>query len=520
MDAANILKPLLTRGELQIIGATTIDEYRKHIEKDAALERRFQPVTVDEPNVEDAIKILMGLRDRFEAHHKLKITDEAIIASVELSDRYLTDRFLPDKAIDLMDEAASKVRINKLTPPKELMDMEKELESLKLHKTDLINAQRYEEAAKIRDEEKALNEKYTELKNNWNLKNAGNESSCVDQEQIAEVLSDWTSIPVVKLTQDESTRLLNLDEILHERVIGQNEAVTAVSKAVRRSRVGLKDPKKPIGSFIFLGPTGVGKTELSKALAEAVFGDEDNIIRFDMSEYMEKHTVSRLIGSPPGYVGYDEGGQLTEAVRRKSYSVVLFDEIEKAHPDIFNVLLQILDDGRITDGQGRTVDFKNTIIIMTSNIGASLIRNKTATLGFVTADEEEVKRSEYEQMKETVLTQLRNSFRPEFLNRIDETLVFHSLSDDDIGKITDVLLRQFVKRCEGIGITITFTDAVKEYIAKKGTNLEYGARPLKRTIQSLIEDEMSEEMLMGNISEGDNIICDCEDDKVVFKKAE
>ena len=305
MDAANILKPLLTRGELQIIGATTIDEYRKHIEKDAALERRFQPVTVDEPNVEDAIKILMGLRDRFEAHHKLKITDEAIIASVELSDRYLTDRFLPDKAIDLMDEAASKVRINKLTPPKELMDMEKELESLKLHKTDLINAQRYEEAAKIRDEEKALNEKYTELKNNWNLKNAGNESSCVDQEQIAEVLSDWTSIPVVKLTQDESTRLLNLDEILHERVIGQNEAVTAVSKAVRRSRVGLKDPKKPIGSFIFLGPTGVGKTELSKALAEAVFGDEDNIIRFDMSEYMEKHTVSRLIGSPPGYVGYD-----------------------------------------------------------------------------------------------------------------------------------------------------------------------------------------------------------------------
>ncbi len=520
MDAANILKPLLTRGELQAVGATTIDEYRKHIEKDAALERRFQPVTVDEPTVEDAIKILMGLRDRFEAHHKLKITDDGIIAAVELSDRYLTDRFLPDKAIDLMDEAASKVRIGKLTPPEELTEMEKKLESLKLHKADLITNQRYEEAAKVRDEEKTLQAEYDEIKENWNKANIANNSSQVDAQEIAKILSDWTSIPVVKLTQDESSRLLGLEDILHERVIGQDEAVTAVAKAVRRSRVGLKDPKKPIGSFIFLGPTGVGKTELSKALAEAVFGDEDNIIRFDMSEYMEKHTVSRLIGSPPGYVGYDEGGQLTEAVRRKPYSVVLFDEIEKAHPDIFNVLLQILDDGRITDGQGRTVDFKNTIIIMTSNVGASLIRHKTATLGFITETAEEIKKTEYEQMKETVMTQLRNSFRPEFLNRIDETLVFHSLSDDDIGKITDVLLRQFAKRTEGINIHVEFTDNLKKLIAAKGTNLEYGARPLKRTIQNLVEDAMSEEMLLGNIHDGDSIIIDADEEKVIFRQAE
>ncbi len=520
MDAANILKPLLTRGELQAIGATTIDEYRKHVEKDAALERRFQPVTVNEPTVEDAIKILMGLRDRFEAHHKLKITDDGIIAAVELSDRYLTDRFLPDKAIDLMDEAASKVRIGKLTPPEELTVLEKKLEALRMHKSDLINNQRYEEAAAVRDEEKSVRERYEEIKESWSKTNIANNSTQVDAEEIAKILSEWTSIPVVKLTQDESTRLLDLEKILHERVIGQDEAVTAVAKAVRRSRVGLKDPKKPIGSFIFLGPTGVGKTELSKALAEAVFGDEDNIIRFDMSEYMEKHTVSRLIGSPPGYVGYDEGGQLTEAVRRKPYSVVLFDEIEKAHPDIFNVLLQILDDGRITDGQGRTVDFKNTIIIMTSNVGASLIRNKTATLGFVTATEEEERRSEYEQMKETVLTQLRNSFRPEFLNRIDETLVFHSLSNEDIGKITDVLLRQFAKRVEGINIVIEYTDNLKKLIASKGTNLEYGARPLKRTIQNLVEDSMSEEMLMGNIHDGDHIIIDADEENVIFRKAD
>ena len=517
MDAANILKPLLTRGELQAVGATTIDEYRKHIEKDAALERRFQPVTVEEPTVEDAIKILMGLRDRFEAHHKLKITDDGIIAAVELSDRYLTDRFLPDKAIDLMDEAASKVRISQLTPPDTLTELEKKLESLKNQKADLITNQRYEEAAKIRDEEKAVQAEYDELKESWNKTNIANNSSRVDAQEIAKILSDWTSIPVVKLTQDESERLLDLEKILHERVIGQDEAVTAVAKAVRRSRVGLKDPKKPIGSFIFLGPTGVGKTELSKALAEAVFGDEDNIIRFDMSEYMEKHTVSRLIGSPPGYVGYDEGGQLTEAVRRKPYSVVLFDEIEKAHPDIFNVLLQILDDGRITDGQGRTVDFKNTIIIMTSNVGASLIKHKTATLGFITADAEEEKRSEYEQMKETVLTQLRNSFRPEFLNRIDETLVFHALSNEDIDKITEVLLKQFAKRTEGINIKVTFTDNLKKLIASKGTNLEYGARPLKRTIQNLVEDAMSEEMLMGNIHDGDSVIIDADEDKAIFR---
>ena len=516
MDAANILKPSLARGEIQAIGATTIDEYRKHIEKDAALERRFQPVKVEEPTKEEAVQILMGLRDRYEAHHKLEITEDAIIAAVELSDRYLSDRFLPDKAIDLMDEAASKVRMGMLTAPQEVNDLEKEIDNLEKEKVELIKMQDYEKAAEVRDKQKETREKLAEIKTEWNKKNDGAQSTKVTENEIAMILASWTNIPVQKLKQEESDKLLKLEDILHARVIGQDEAVTAVSKAVRRSRVGLKDPNRPIGSFIFLGPTGVGKTELCKALAEAVFGQEDAIIRFDMSEYMEKFTVARLIGAPPGYVGYDEGGQLTEKVRRKPYSVILFDEIEKAHPDIFNILLQILDDGRITDGQGRTVDFKNTIVIMTSNVGASLIK-KHGTLGFNSTETSE---NEYEKMKDTVMEDLRRTFKPEFLNRLDEIIVFHQLLDKHISQIIEVLLAQFAKRALSLNIELSFTDALKEHIAKTGTNLEYGARPLKRTIQKEIEDNLSEEMLKGLVSPGDSVIVDAIEGIVSFKKPE
>ncbi|MCL1802920.1 MAG: ATP-dependent Clp protease ATP-binding subunit [Eubacteriaceae bacterium] len=517
MDAANILKPSLARGEIQAIGATTLDEYRKHIEKDAALERRFQPVKVEEPTEEEAILILFGLRDRYEAHHKLQITDDAIVAAVQLSARYLSDRFLPDKAIDLMDEAASRVKISQLTAPPEIMEMEKEVAELEKMKVELISNQKYEEAAKVRDKQKPRKEELAKLKEEWSIGSRLNNSTAkVTEHEIAHILASWTNIPVSKIKEEESEKLLMLEETLHKRVIGQDEAVTAVTKAVRRSRVGLKDPNRPIGSFIFLGPTGVGKTELCKALAEAVFGQESAIVRFDMSEYMEKHAVARLIGAPPGYVGYDEGGQLTEKVRRNAYSVVLFDEIEKAHPDIFNILLQILDDGRITDGQGKTVDFKNTIVIMTSNVGAQTIR-KTYSLGFGVSENAE--QDEYEYMKENVLEELRQTFKPEFLNRLDEIIVFRKLKESEISDIIDVLLDQFSDRVKPMEISLDFTDAFKEFIAKKGTNLEYGARPLKRTIQKELEDNMSEEMLKGNISNGDHIKVDAEEDTVVFTRA-
>lgn len=514
MDAANILKPSLARGDIQAIGATTLEEYRKHIEKDSALERRFQPVTVEEPTKEEAVQILFGLRDRYEAHHKLQITDDAILAAVELSSRYLPDRYLPDKAIDLMDEAASMVKIGQLTVPSEILELEKEIAALEKEKIELISTQKFEEAANIRDKQKSKKEELGTLKDQWSMGNMLPNDTKVTEEEIATVLASWTKIPVQRLKEEESEKLLRLEEILHERVIGQNEAVSAVAKAVRRSRVGLKDPDRPIGSFIFLGPTGVGKTELSKALAEAVFGQESAIVRFDMSEYMEKHAVARLIGSPPGYVGYDEGGQLTEKIRRKPYSVVLFDEIEKAHPDIFNILLQILDDGRITDGQGKTVDFKNTIVIMTSNVGAQLIR-KQSSLGFASVDSYD---SEYERMKENVLDELRRTFKPEFLNRLDETIVFRKLNQTEIAEIIDVMLKQFAQRVATIDITLNFTDELKKYIADTGTNLEYGARPLKRTIQKSIEDAMSEEMLKGKISSGDTLSIDYKDGGVVFEK--
>ncbi|MCL1914700.1 MAG: ATP-dependent Clp protease ATP-binding subunit [Eubacteriaceae bacterium] len=517
MDAANILKPSLARGEIQAIGATTLDEYRKHIEKDAALERRFQPVTVSEPTKEEAVQILFGLRDRYEAHHKLEITDDALIASVELSARYLTDRFLPDKAIDLMDEAASKVKISQLTEPSELLELEKEIAELEKAKVELISSQKYEEAASVRDNQKLKKEELAKARETWTISNKLPNRSKVTENEIAQILAQWTNIPVSKIKEEEGEKLLRLEETIHERVIGQDEAVTAVVKAVRRSRVGLKDPNRPIGSFIFLGPTGVGKTELCKALAEAVFGQESAIVRFDMSEYMEKHTVARLIGAPPGYVGYDDGGQLTEKVRRNPYSVVLFDEIEKAHPDIFNVLLQILDDGRITDGQGKTVDFKNSIIIMTSNVGAQAIRNQS-TLGFGMADDFE--QSEYETMRDSVLEELRRTFKPEFLNRLDEIIVFRKLNVNEIELIIEVLLKQFTDRVKPINIEMEFTEEFKAHIAKNGTNLEYGARPLKRTLQKELEDTMSEEMLKGNIQEGDHIIVDAKDNQVLFVKKE
>lgn len=516
-DAANILKPSLARGELQIIGATTIEEYRKHIEKDAALERRFQPVMVDEPSQEEAIEILKGIKDKYEAHHKVKITDEAIESAVKLSTRYIGDRYLPDKAIDLIDEAASRVRLRSYTAPSDLKELEDKKKSVEAEKLSAVNAQEFERAAALRDEERKLDKEIKDKKENWHDM-AGKSHDEVTPADIADIVSSWTGVPVTQLSTEESDRLLHMEDELHRRIVGQDEAVEAVSRAIRRGRVGLKDPKKPIGSFIFLGPTGVGKTELCKALAAAMFGDENAMIRLDMSEYMEKHTVSRLIGSPPGYVGYDEGGQLTEKVRRKPYSVVLFDEIEKAHPDVFNMLLQILDDGVLTDGQGRRVDFKNCIIIMTSNVGAKLISQKQKAFGFA-AGAKELEQNEKE-IKDAVMGELRNTFRPEFLNRVDDIIVFQRLTKDNIKEIASRLLAVLQKRVEDMGIEVTFSDEAVGKIADAGFDDVYGARPLKRAIQSRIEDALSEEMLKGNVKKGGKYICNVKDDKFVFDKAE
>ncbi len=514
IDASNILKPVLARGELQMIGATTIDEYRKYIEKDSALERRLQPIMVEEPSVEDTIKILEGLRDKYEAHHRVKITDVALKGAAELSSRYITDRFLPDKAIDLIDEAASMIRVNAYIPPNELKDLEEKLEELQQEKEEAINTQNYEKAAKIRDQEKQIRQELSSNKAKWE-KEKQTSSMVVGYEEIAKIVSDWTGVPVNRMTTEESERLLNLEEILHKKVVGQDQGVEAVANAVRRSRVGLKDLNKPIGSFIFVGPTGVGKTYLAKALSEALFGDEEAMIRIDMSEYMEKHSVSRLVGSPPGYVGYDEGGQLTEAVRRKPYSVVLFDEIEKAHPDVFNMLLQILDDGRLTDSKGRTVNFKNTVIIMTSNVGATSIK-KQNVLGFATATDED--KEEYEKMKETITEELKKTFRPEFLNRLDEIIVFHSLKEEQVKEIVDIMIDDLEKRMKKLDINIKVTKGTRNQISKQGFDPVYGARPLERTIRRMIEDQLAEEILKGNLSKEDEIIIDSEDEKLVFKK--
>jgi ATP-dependent Clp protease ATP-binding subunit ClpC len=513
IDASNILKPALARGEIQAIGATTLDEYRKHVEKDPALERRFQPVTVGEPTKEEALLILEGLRDKYEAHHKVKITDEAIKAAVDLSDRYIADRFLPDKAIDLVDEAASKVRIKTFTAPPDLKKLEEELAALDKEKSEAISLQEYERAAQIRDKIQGIKQQLEDSKKNWADK-ANMKDATVTDEDIAAIVSSWTGIPVTKLAEEESKRLLNLESILHSRVIGQEEAVLAVSKAIRRARVGLKDPKRPVGSFIFLGPTGVGKTELSKALAEALFGDENAVIRVDMSEYMEKHTVSKLIGSPPGYVGYEEGGQLTEKVRRKPYSVILLDEIEKAHPDVFNILLQILDDGRLTDGKGRTVDFKNTVVIMTSNVGVSTIR-KQAVMGFATSTNE--REDAYEKMKGNVMEELKRTFRPEFLNRVDEIIVFHQLQEEHLKQIVELMLKSLLGRIKEMNVNVAVTDKAKSLLVEKGYDQAYGARPLRRAIQKMVEDQLSEEMLKGEIKPGSDVVIDAEEDKLVFK---
>lgn len=513
-DAANILKPSLARGDFQVIGATTLNEYRKYIEKDAALERRFQPVRVGEPTPEQAVQILKGLRDSYEAHHKVKITDEAINAAVTLSSRYIADRYLPDKAIDLIDEGASKVRLASLTSPDNVKELEDEIADYEKEKASAINEQDFERAARLRDEQKELQTKLDDAKKKWQEQQKGN-SGEVTAEDIAKIVSEWTGIPVVQLTKEESERLLNMENVLHERVIGQSEAVTAIAKAIRRGRVGLKDPKRPVGSFIFLGPTGVGKTELCKALAEAMFGDENAMLRLDMSEYMEKHTVSKLIGSPPGYVGFEEGGQLTEKVRRKPYSVVLFDEIEKAHPDVFNMLLQILEDGRLTDSQGRTVDFKNTIIIMTSNVGARLITEKQSSLGF-NSENENAEESEKKDIKELVTGELRKVFRPEFLNRVDDIIVFNKLNKDEIKQIAVKMLKTLENRLDKMNIKISFTDNAISEIADKGFDENYGARPLRRAIQNEIEDPLSEQMLEGKVKDGAVVTCDFADGQFTF----
>lgn len=512
-DAANILKPSLARGDLQVIGATTIEEYRKNIEKDAALERRFQPVTVGEPTEDEAVEILKGLRDKYEAHHKVKITDDAIIAAVKLSSRYIGDRFLPDKAIDLIDEASSRVRLKAFTPPEEIKQLEDEIIEISKEKTSAVNSQEFERAASLRDKEKELQKTLSEQKAEWEEKQA-HASGEIGTNEIAEIVSVWTGIPVNQLTIEESKRLLNLENELHNRIIGQNEAVTAVSKAIRRARVGLKDPKRPIGSFIFSGPTGVGKTELCKALAEAMFGDENAIIRLDMSEYMEKHNVSRLVGSPPGYVGFEEGGQLTEKIRRKPYSVVLFDEIEKAHPDVFNMMLQILDDGILTDSQGRKVSFKNAIIIMTSNVGAKLITDKQSSLGFTSGGSS----MSFEKIREAVMGELKKTFRPEFINRIDDIIVFSRLSKDNIKEIAVKLLNDVGRRTAEMDIQIDFTDAVAEKIADAGFDEIYGARPLKRAVRTNIEDRLSELLLEEKIKAGASYTCDFRNDDFIFEE--
>ncbi len=516
-DAANILKPSLARGDFQVIGATTLNEYRKYIEKDAALERRFQPVTVGEPSQEESITILEGLRDKYEAHHKVKITDEAIKAAVNLSSRYINDRYLPDKAIDLIDEAASRVRLNAYTAPDSLKNIENEIKAQESELESAVNAQEFERCADIRDKIKKLKEEQENAKKEWKEKTQGI-SGEVTAENIADIVSMWTGVPVVQLTQEESERLLNLEKILHQRVIGQHEAVTSVAKAIRRGRVGLKDPKRPIGSFIFLGPTGVGKTELTKALAQTMFGTEDAMIRLDMSEYMEKHTVAKLIGSPPGYVGYDEGGQLTEKIRRKPYSVVLFDEIEKAHPDVFNMLLQILEDGRLTDSQGRTVDFKNTVIVMTSNVGASLITDsKQRQLGFANSDTE---KSKNDDIKEIVLNELKKVFKPEFLNRVDDIIVFNKLTHDEIKEIAGNMLNTLKDRLADMDIDIEFTEKAKDKLADEGFDDTYGARPLRRTIRSKIEDVVSEKLLDESVKKGDKVVCDFVDGDFMFEVKE
>lgn len=516
IDAANILKPALARGELQTIGATTLDEYRKHIEEDAALERRFQSILIKENTTEEAIKILKGLRDPYEAHHKVQITDKAIKAAVNLSHRYITDRFLPDKAIDLIDEAASKVRLRNTTRPPEFKDLSNKLEEAQKEKESAVKNQEFEKAADLRDREKELKEELNNIKGDWQQEK-GRKNSVVTPDDVANIVSSWTGIPVTKLEEAETEKLMRLEDELHKRVIGQDEAIKVVSQAVRRARAGLKDPNRPIGSFIFLGPTGVGKTELARTLAEAMFDDEDAMVRIDMSEYMEKHAVSRMVGSPPGYIGHDEGGQLTEPVRRRPYSVVLFDEIEKAHPDVFNVLLQILEDGVLTDTHGRNVDFKNTVIIMTSNVGASLIE-KQSSLGFKKPDENEA--DEYEKMKEKVMRQLRKTFRPEFLNRLDETIVFHALNKGHIKQIVDLMLEEVQERLDEQDIVIEVTADAKDFLAEDGYDSEFGARPLRRSIQRLIENKLSEKILIDEINNGDKIKVSLEDGELVFDKLE
>jgi ATP-dependent Clp protease ATP-binding subunit ClpC len=515
IDASNILKPALARGELQCIGATTLDEYRKHIEKDPALERRFQPITVGEPTVEESIEILKGLRDRYEAHHKVKITDEALEAAVRLGDRYIADRFMPDKAIDLIDEAASRVRIRNYTVPSDLKEVEEKLYALRTEKEAAVRNQEFEKAADLRDQEQKLKEELEEQKKEWEQKVGTSDLAMVTEEDVAYIVSSWTGIPTKRLAEEESLRLLRLEEILHQRVIGQDEAVRSVARAVRRARAGLKDPKRPIGSFIFLGPTGVGKTELGRALAEALFGDENAVIRLDMSEYMEKHTAARLIGAPPGYIGYDEGGQLTEKVRRKPYSVLLLDEMEKAHPDVFNVLLQILEDGRLTDGKGRTVDFRNTVVIMTSNVGATFL-DKSA-LGFGASGED----ADYEKMKERIMDELKRTFRPEFLNRVDDLIVFHSLNEEHIRQIVDIMLGELNHRIEEFNLHVEVSDEVKAMLLREGFDPKFGARPLRRVIQRRLEDGISEEMLLGKITPGDTVAVSVDEkESLVFSKKE
>ena len=514
MDAANILKPALARGELQCIGATTLDEYRKNIEKDAALERRFQPVKVGEPTPEEALAILKGLRDRYEAHHKVKITDEALQAAVSLSDRYISDRFLPDKAIDLMDEAASRVRLHSFTAPPDVKEQEDRLKALQNEKKEAIAHQDFEKAASLRDEERKLRQDIAQKRAAWEERK-NNSHDVVTEEDIAQIVASWTGVPVKKMTEDESQRLLHMEELLHKRVVGQDEAISAVSRALRRARAGLQDPKRPIGSFIFLGPTGVGKTELCRALGEVMFDDENALIRIDMSEYMEKHSVSRLVGSPPGYVGYEEGGQLTQKVRNKPYSVVLFDEVEKAHPDVFNILLQILDDGRLTDSNGRVVNFKNTIIVMTSNAGASTITSKRS-LGFGGSMETT---RDYEAMKERVMAEVKDTFRPEFINRIDDLIVFHALEPDDIRRIAGLMLGSVSKRLAQRGMKLSYGDDVIALLAEEGYDPNYGARPLRRTIQRSVEDALSEEIIAGKIALGDQVQLYVDDNKhIAFRK--
>lgn len=514
IDAANILKPALSRGEIQVIGATTLDEYRKHVEKDSALERRFQPIIIEEPSIDETIEIIRGLKVKYEEHHKLIISDEAIVAAAKLSSKYITDRFLPDKAIDVLDEASSKVRLNVSTLCPEAKELDKELRALIKQKEEAIRSQEFETASQLRDDEADLKDRIREVTAKWREENDANKPT-VTEDQIAEVIATMTGVPVTRLTEGESERLLKLEDTLHARVIGQHDAVVSLSKAIRRARVGLKSPNRPIGSFIFAGPTGVGKTELAKALAESIFGSEDNMIRVDMSEFMEKHSTSKLIGSPPGYVGYDEGGQLTETIRKKPYSVILFDEIEKAHPDVFNIMLQILDDGRLTDAKGRYINFKNTILIMTSNVGASMIANQSK-LGFTTASDE--KKDKYEKLKDTVQEEMKKAFRPEFLNRIDDVIVFAHLSKEEIREIVDLMLKDLFKRLGERELAIEVSNEVKDYLAKDGYSDAYGARPLRRLIQKKIEDTLAEEILTNQYQAGDVILLKMEDDKIKFEK--